>query len=361
MSSDPNSLPIERASTPASHHYSQAQSYARQLDTVFAASWQFLPEVDRDGPAVQPFTLLPGSLDEPLLCTRHDGKFHCLSNVCTHRGNVMIESASEAHGLRCRYHGRCFHLDGALESAPRFEGAQDFPRPRDDLPQLPLQWLGPLAFTNLNLQATDFDTWMQPVRERLSFAPLNDMRLDVARSHTYHVNAHWALYLDNFLEGFHIPYVHAGLNQELDWKGYETVLLPHGTLQIGRGDSPERALSLPVDHPDQRDGSWVAALYFWLFPNLMLNVYPWGISLNLVEPTGPQSTRVRFMSYVWDKSKLDIGAGADLHTVEMEDEAVVEGVQRGVRSRLYDRGRYAPSQEQGVHHFHQLWMERCED
>jgi choline monooxygenase len=91
-----------------------------------------------------------------------------------------------------------------------------------------------------------------------------------------------------------------------------------------------------------------------VFPNLMLNFYPWGLSVNLVQPCGPSRTRVLFRSYVMDAAQLGQGAGGDLHRVEMEDEAVVLTVQRGVRSRFYRSGRYSPTREQGVHHFHRL-------
>ena len=89
----------------------------------------------------------------------------------------------------------------------------------------------------------------------------------------------------------------------------------------------------------------------------MLNFYPWGLSLNLVQPEAIKRTRVAFRGYVWDKSKLDIGAGAALHQVEMEDEAIVEAVQRGTGSRFYRNGRYSPTREPGTHHFHRLLCE----
>jgi len=89
----------------------------------------------------------------------------------------------------------------------------------------------------------------------------------------------------------------------------------------------------------------------------MLNFYPWGISVNIVRPLAPDRTKVSFLSYVWDPTLLDRGASAGLDRVEREDEAIVEAVQRGVRSRLYDRGRYSPARETGVHHFHRLLAE----
>jgi len=78
----------------------------------------------------------------------------------------------------------------------------------------------------------------------------------------------------------------------------------------------------------------------------------------VVKPLAPGRTRVSFLSYVWDPAKLAAGAGAALDRVEREDEVVVEGVQAGLASRLYPRGRYSPAREAGVHHFHRLLVER---
>jgi choline monooxygenase len=121
---------------------------------------------------------------------------------------------------------------------------------------------------------------------------------------------------------------------------------------LGIAKKGDHCFELPPDSPDF--GQQIAAYYFWVFPNLMFNFYPWGLSLNVVEPLDIAQTQVRFLVYVWDESKLEQGAGAGLNQVEMEDEAVVEQVQRGIRSRHYTRGRYAPEREQGTHHFHRL-------
>jgi phenylpropionate dioxygenase-like ring-hydroxylating dioxygenase large terminal subunit len=166
------------------------------------------------------------------------------------------------------------------------------------------------------------------------------MRHEPSRSRDYAIDAHWALYVENYLEGFHIPFVHAGLGEIVDYGNYSSELFRHSNLQLAHG----------------KDGA-IAARYWWIFPNLMLNFYPWGLSLNLVEPQGIGSTRVAFRSFVWDESKLDAGAGSCLDRVEAEDEAIVQAVQRGVRSRLYRRGRYSPTRERGVHHFHRLLCE----
>jgi choline monooxygenase len=123
-------------------------------------------------------------------------------------------------------------------------------------------------------------------------------------------------------------------------------------LQVGIAAADEPVFELPPGHPDH--GARVGALYFWLFPNTMLNVYPWGLSLNVVEPLGPARTRVRFQAFVARPELYDRGAGSGLLQVELEDERAVAQVQRGMSGRLYRSGRYAPQAETGVHHFHRL-------
>ena len=60
----------------------------------------------------------------------------------------------------------------------------------------------------------------------------------------------------------------------------------------------------------------------------MLNIYPWGISLNVVCPINKSKTKVLFRSYVMDSTKLFSGASEDLNRVEIEDEKIVENVQK---------------------------------
>ena len=126
-------------------------------------------------------------------------------------------------------------------------------------------------------------------------------------------------------------------------------------LQIGFSKGDSICFDLPKGHPDH--GKSVSAYYYWLFPNMMFNFYPWGLSINVVRPHSPSQSKVSFYTYVLDESKLDQGAGADLDKVEREDEFVVEAVQKGLQSRHYQTGRFSPTREQGVHHFHGLLAE----
>jgi choline monooxygenase len=345
---------IRRAATLPAWVYSDAELYERAKERVFERSWQLVADTDRlRAPGqVLPFTLLEGCLDEPLVLTRdREDRLHCLSNVCTHRGTLVVESEGVEQQLRCRYHGRRFGLDGCFQFMPEFEGAADFPSKRDDLPHVEFGAYGKFVFASLAPPCA-LDAVTRAIEARCGWLPFREAVFDPTRSREYLVGANWALYCDNYLEGFHIPYVHAGLATAIDYGSYTTELGEWTVLQLGDAAEGETAFDPPAGAADH--GRRIAAYYWWLYPNTMLNLYPWGVSVNVVRPLGVARTRVSFMSYVWDANKLERGAGASLDRVEREDEVIVESVQRGVRSRLYERGRYSPKREQGVHHFHRL-------
>jgi len=344
---------IAKARTPSKDLYTDAQLFAEIKEKLFAPSWQFIGHtglVPTPGDTY-PLTILEGYLDEPLVLVNDNNTLRLLSNVCTHRGNLVVnEPCKQAH-LRCRYHGRLWDLDGAFRSMPEFKEVKDFPTPADDLKQLPLRQWGKWLFTALN-PAQSFEIFWGDIVARLHWLPLEKytFRPDLSRDFT--VRANWALYCENYLEGFHIPFVHAGLNTVIDFGNYTTELFANANLQLGIAKDDEAVFDLPASAKDY--GKKVAAYYFFIFPNLMFNFYPWGLSINIVKPKTQSETTVTFLTYVADEEKYNKGAGSGLDTVELEDEEVVEAVQKGVRSRFYSHGRYSVTREQGTHHFHRL-------
>jgi choline monooxygenase len=274
--------------------------------------------------------------------------------VCTHRGTTLINEPCSLREIKCPYHGRRFSLDGRCIHMPEFTEVEGFPSASDNLSPLPHFALGPLLFARIHAHPGGAELMVQDSLVTLPddvlsmFAPLHLERciLRPSATRTFEINAHWALYVENYLEGFHVPFVHGGLNAVLDYGAYETRLYEGGVLQVGIGKPGEQRF-------DELPGN-IVALYYWMFPNTMINVYPWGISLNVVEPAGLHRTLVHYRVYVMDEGKVGQGAGADLDRVELEDDAIVESVHRGMRSRIYHRGRYSPTRETGVHHFHRL-------
>ncbi|MBV9891541.1 MAG: aromatic ring-hydroxylating dioxygenase subunit alpha [Rhizobacter sp.] len=353
---------VAEARTLPSAFYLDTAVHALTRERVFARTWQWLGELDDVAApgSLSPRELLPGHLAEPLLLVRNAaGELGCLSNVCTHRGNVLVHAPCRAEQIRCGYHSRRFDLAGRMTFMPGFEGARGFPGASDDLPRVAVGEFGGEAFASL-APAAPFEAFFAPIRERLAWLPLAAMRHDPSRDRSFEIAAHWAIYVENYLEGLHIPFLHPALQQVLDMQHYRYELGRYGNLQLALASGEDAATFAPP--PSSRDhGRRVAAYYWWVFPNVMLNFYPWGLSLNVVEPLAPDRTRVVFRAYVLDAGRLGSGAGAQLDQVELEDEAAVESVQRGLRSRLYDRGRYSPAHERGVHQFHRLLCEFLAD
>ncbi|HEY0429686.1 MAG TPA: aromatic ring-hydroxylating dioxygenase subunit alpha [Pyrinomonadaceae bacterium] len=335
---------IRRAETLASDFYTDERYFDESKEKIFARTWQFAGHAD-EIKNVKPHTILEGFLDEPVLITKNGGEFNCLSNVCTHRGKILIEKPCEANLIRCGYHGRRFDLSGKFLSMPEFETVENFPSEKDNLPKVAFGVWEKFLFASVNPFAP-LDDFFSEMQEKL--APLNLANLKFASAQDYEIKAHWALYCENYLEGFHIPFVHQSLNEAIDFASYTTETFRFSSLQTGIAKNDENTFDFDKTR---------AALYFFVFPNLMLNFYPWGLSVNVVKPLKKDLTRVSYLTFVSDESKLNRGAGADLNRVELEDQAVVESVQKGIRSRFYNRGRYSPAREQGTHHFHRLIAE----
>ncbi len=345
---------ITNARTLDKAFYLDPAVFAQAREKVFATAWHWLGRLDdvAEAGTLAPHELLPGLLDEPVLLSRDaQGTLRCLSNVCTHRANRLVDRPCKAEHIRCAYHSRRFELNGQMRFMPGFEGARNFPSSSDHLPELALGVWANHGFASLAPRLPLGD-WLNEMQERLAWLPVQQWADDLSRSRSFEFDAHWALYVENYLEGLHIPFVHPALNQTLDMDNYRYELGHASVLQLALARDGEAAFDPP---PGSRDhGLRVAAYYWWLFPNLMFNVYPWGLSVNVVQPLGLSRTRVLFRSFVADPSKLGQGAGGALDPVELEDEAVVLSVQRGIRSRLYSTGRYSPQHEQGTHHFHRL-------
>ena len=325
---------IRKAKTLPSEFYTDGRFFEISREKIFGPAWHFLGQ-SGDFESLKPATLLPGFLDEPILLSRVGEEVNCLSNVCTHRGKILVEEPCKANLIRCGYHGRRFSLDGKFLSMPEFEGVENFPSEADDLTKLPLaEWKG-FLFASIDPFSVFADVVADVPDIGFEYSTLKQ-----TSTNEYEIAAHWALYCENYLEGFHIPYVHKSLNEIVDYGTYTTETFRYANVQTGFDDA-----------------GIVAAKYLFIFPNLMFNFYPWGVSVNIVRPVGPSKSVVEFLTYVADESLIEKSAGADLHGVEMEDEAVVESVQRGIRSRFYSNGRYSPSREQGTHHFHRLIAE----
>ena len=335
--------------------YSDPSVFAVEQEKIFRRTWQVVGHAHQLSKPGDFFTV--ELCNEPLLLVRGaKGELRGFYNVCRHRAGPPAEGCGTRKVFRCGYHGWTYALDGSLVSAPEVEGVQNFDASEFALvPVRAEEWFN-LIFVNLDENAAPLKASlgnMAAQAERFDFAA---MRLFERR--TYDMKCNWKTYVDNYLEGYHLPSVHPGLNRELDYTAYTVEPHEHYVRQF----SPIRG-SQPGDSTPRRYQETRADLttdYFWAFPNWMLNCYPDNVSLNIVLPLATERTLAIFEWYLPEK---DLGTAAAKESVAFSDEVQIEDiaicakVQKNLRSRSYQRGRYSIKQETGVHAFHRMYAD----
>jgi choline monooxygenase len=314
----------------------------RERQSLFRRTWQW---VGRAEDVSRPGDYFAASLlEEPIVVVRDlDSNLRGLSNVCRHRAALISEGKGSGKLLQCPYHGWTYGLDGKLRRAPEMEGVENFEVEEVCLPSVRVEEWGPLVFASLAPSGPSFRETAPAIAEEVERAgfPIERMRFRERRE--YLVEANWKIYVDNYLEGYHIPMIHPALYRELDYEKYRVEAYRYHASQI----APLRS---------SKEGEDENVLYYWVFPNIMLNFYPGSLQANAVIPIDHQETLTVFEWYGLPDEDLK-AAIAFSHQVQLEDVAISNSVAKGLRSRSYDRGRLSLRRENGVHFFHGLLHE----
>ena len=343
---------IARAETPPASWYTDARVFEEERRRVFGRTWQLAGRAERVAEPGQFFTTNVGG--EPVIVARDaSGSLRAFSNVCRHRAGPVAEGEGRCERFRCGYHGWTYSLEGRLLSAREFDGVECFSLEEQGLPEFRAEAWGALVFVNLDAEAAPLAGTLEEIPALTEGREWDSMRLAARREWTIECN--WKTYVDNYLEGYHIPVIHPALHRELDYARYRTETRRLYSIQ----HAPLRSTATRIPPPD--DGG-PAALYLWVFPNLMLNVYADNYSTNLILPLGPERTLTVFEWYFRDPDSEATRASVERAValsdeVQLEDMRICEAVQAGLRSRTYTRGRYSVRRENGVHHFHGLLAE----
>jgi choline monooxygenase len=348
---------IERAYTLPSRLYVDASVLEAEKRALFHRTWQLVGRKDQ---LVEPGSYFTSEVaGEPIVVVRgRDGSLRGFFNVCRHRAGPVAQGSGCRSSFQCGYHGWTYSLDGQLIGAPEFEGVECFNRDEMRLAPIKVETWEQFVFVNIDAASPQLLAFLEDIPQRTQSLNLSAMSLVERRD--YLIACNWKVYVDNYLEGYHIPIVHPSLMRELDYTSYRTKVHRYYSVQ----EAPIRR-SPGADSSKRRYASTheqTEALYFWIFPNLMLNVYPDNVSINLVIPLSEQRTLTVFEWYFNDiqseaaKEKISRTIFFS-DQIQQEDIRVCEAVQRGLSSTSYDRGRYSVRRESGVHHFHRLWCE----
>jgi choline monooxygenase len=334
---------LTRAHALSVHHYFGEESLALERRAVFGRSWQMVAHA---GQLAEPGDhVVEEVASTPVLVLRgRDGVLRAFPNVCRHRaGPLALCSGKGMHTVRCKYHGWLYNQEGRLIGAPEMQDARDFRMEEIQLPALRIrEWQG-LVFVALNDDAPAFEAVFGGIVERIKPIDIGAMRF--TRRDVFDVACNWKVYIDNFLEGYHVPMVHPELSKVIDYREYLVELFDWYSLQ----------------HSPIRDGTGAYgdghAYYYFVFPNIMLNCVPGRLQSNRILPLGPDRCRVEFDYYYADDAEAQARIATDQEfsdEIQMEDVSICEAVQKGLASGFYDAGRLSPKRESGVWHFHEL-------
>lgn len=350
---DPN---IAGASTIPARLYTDAVFLELERERIFGRTWQLVARAEQLAEKGMYVTAEIG--DEAIVLVNDGDGLRGFHNVCLHRAGPVAQGCGRRQTLQCRYHGWTYSLRGELLRAPEMEGVERFsPEQMRLIPVQVARW-GPLVFANLDPKAPPLEHFLEDIPERAARFDAHAMRWVMRKE--YAVACNWKVYVDNYLEGYHLPVVHPGLHKELDYDAYRVE--PHRYYSLQH--APLRPMHEGADRkylPTEDRGS--DAQYYWLFPNIMLNVYQGMMQTNVVLPDGPDRTTVIFE---WFSARPPANVADDPEwarlvafsdEIQDEDVEICEVVQRNLRSRVYDRGRYSAKRENGVHHFHSLLHE----
>ena len=343
---------ISIAETIPSNYYLSDDYFNLTVEKIFGRSWQFIVDQNRLFFRVNPFNFLQNTLDESFILVKKTDNIIALSNVCTHRGNLLCMMGTNSKNIQCKYHGRIFDSNGKIKKYPGFEGVKNFPSKSDDLVQIETLIWKNFIFCSLTAPQYNFKDIFNDIENRLGWYPFEKLEYDKSSSNSWSLNANWALYCENYLEGFHVPFIHQGLNSDIKLDTYQTVILDNGVLQYTQSKDVKNRLEIPIGYKDYNSN--IYAYYYWLFPNIMFNFYSWGLSINIIEPISKNKSKIQFLSYPIKGNKQPNDSSSSLDKVEQEDQNIVLNVQKGLKSKFYKRGRYSVDHEKGVHHFHRL-------
>jgi choline monooxygenase len=341
---------LARAHTLPARWYTAPEMHALELERIFARTWQPVGRAAQVAHAGDYFTAEVAG--RPVVVVRDEGgELRAFYNVCRHRAGPVAVGCGRRKSLQCAYHGWTYKLNGALATTPEFEGVECFDRAEHALRPVQVARWGPFVFVNLDANAGSLLELLGGIPAAAARFDLDAMTYTDRREWTFDCN--WKVYMDNYHEGYHLPMVHPGLFREVDYSRYETRIFPTYEQQ----DAPLRPKS-PVkdaDGPRMYDGNG-EALYYGVFPNWMLNIYPDNISINVVVPVGVGRTHTLFEWYFRDPSKNESIARSIAFSEEIQEEdiRICLAVQKGLASGAYDRGRFCVKREAAVHHFQSL-------
>lgn len=333
-------LPLETAESIDSYYYKDKRILRDENYLIFRSMWNYVGRKDMLPNIGSYFTASIGG--EPVVVLRNMG-ISAFSNVCRHRGTVLVEGKGDMNKFICPYHGWTYDLNGKLLGCTEPCGWEKLDKEKNSLPQFEVRNIGPWLFVNPNEYKHNI-SW-EKFTKGLKLPPLD--RFTWKFQQVFYIKCNWKVFVDNYVDGgYHIPYAHKALAAVADYSEYKTEIDEFIVTQTVPLDGNGAVHSV-------RKGM---AYYVWLFPNFMINISDGAMDTNYVTPIDEENCKVVFDYYFTPEFDTSQMAKSKFVTEEIqaEDIKVCERVQTGLHSGRYTVGRYHNPRESGIYHFHKL-------
>jgi choline monooxygenase len=346
--------------------YTSPSFLARENERLFARRWicvGLIEDVPAPG-AIRPVTVAGKSL---ILLRDLKGQVRLFHNYCRHRGMRLVDAPRERmRGIVCPYHAWSYTLDGQLLRTPHVAGINRHDRAElsRDIPGLaPVRsavW-GPLVFANLSGAAPAFEDYIRPLAVRWAAYDLSVLRR--GESIHYEIAGNWKLAIENFIDTYHVPIVHPGLNSYCDMKDH--YLVCDNEVYLGQGltnyvPEDDAAGVLPPFPGLSQDDSRIMEA-FGIFPNLCMTMFHDNLRVILVEPDGPHRCTERVEVFLVGEAATDPALAETRETLvdrfrvfNAEDIGVIEGLQHAFETTAWDGGHFTPYLDGPVHQYQRL-------
>ncbi|HEY2892550.1 MAG TPA: aromatic ring-hydroxylating dioxygenase subunit alpha [Dongiaceae bacterium] len=327
--------PAPRLTLPA-EWYHQQDIFERERQFVFAREWQFIgPASALANPGDYIATEITGW--RIFVIKDREGELRGFHNLCRHRaGHFLDDGQGHCDVLRCKYHGWVYNTKGELRATPAFGEASWFDK--KDYPLKPIKvatWRG-LVFVNLDLESAPLEKWLGDLPALTEPYPMESFHC--LKEVEFEISCNWKTYTDNFVEGYHIPSIHTGLNAAIDFAGFEATF----------GDN------VVIMKAPQKVNSIYGGIWLWAYPNMTLSVYPNGMNTSRILPVDRHRGRLIYHFY-FPEGTDEAARNRTIETncqIVREDFGICEIAQRNLEAGAFSSGPLSPKQEAGVGYFH---------
>jgi len=313
--------------------YTDPAVFTREKQFIFHVDWQMIGPASRLSEAGDYVATEIAGAKIVAVCGK-DGVLRAFRNVCRHRGARLFEEGEgRCNMIRCQYHNWVYDLDGSLRQAPWFGEDADFDM--GDWPLEPIsiaRWRG-LVFVAI-APSMPLEKQLGATVPELADEPIEEFRAVV--EHRMVFDANWKIYTDNFVEGYHIPGIHPGFFQAIDFEHFETTA----------HDNLIRMTAPP------REGLFYKGKWLWMWPNWTLSLFEGGMNTSRINPVSEGRTELVYHFYFADTSDATRAHREDtiarnLAVVE-EDFGICIETHKNYASGGYRPGPLSPRHEQGV-------------